>query len=86
MMADALGRPVIPCLEKEATSRGAALPAIERIGAIEHVRDRPAAMGPAVQPVEARLPIYEEELRRQRRLYTKYSRRIDLFPPGTLHP
>jgi gluconokinase len=71
MMGDALGRPVIPCLEKEATSRGAALLAMERIGAIEHVRDRPAAVGPAVQPVEAQRSIYEEELRRQRRLYTK---------------
>ena len=71
MMADALGRPVIPCLEKEATSRGAALLAMERIGAIGHVRERPAEMGSAVQPVEAHRAIYEEELRRQRRLYTK---------------
>jgi gluconokinase len=71
MMADALGRPVIPCLEKEATSRGAALLAMERIGAIGHVRDRPAEMGPAVQPVAAHLTIYEEELRRQRQLYAK---------------
>ena len=71
MMADALGCPVIPCLENEATSRGAALLAMERIGAIEHVRDRPAAMGPAVQPVEEERPIYEEELKRQRRLYAK---------------
>jgi gluconokinase len=71
MMADALGCPVIPCLEKEATSRGAALLAMERIGAIENVRDRPAEMGPAIQPVDAHRAIYEEELRRQRRLYTK---------------
>jgi gluconokinase len=71
MMADALCRPVIPCLENEATSRGAALLAMERIGAIGHVRDRPAAVGTAVQPVEAHGPIYEEELRRQRRLYSK---------------
>ena len=70
-MADALGRPGIPCLEKEATSRGAALLAMERIGAIGHVRERPAEMGSAVQPVEAHRAIYEEELRRQRRLYTK---------------
>ena len=71
MMADALGCPVTPCLEKEATSRGAALLVMERIGAIEHARDRPAAVGPAVQPVEAHRLIYEEELRRQRKLYTK---------------
>ena len=71
MMADALGRPVIPCLEKEATSRGAALLAMERIGAIGNVRERPAEMGSAVRPVEAYRAIYEEELRRQRRLYAK---------------
>jgi gluconokinase len=71
MMADALGRPVITCLEKEATSRGAALLAMERIGAIGHVRDLPAEIGPVNQPVDANRAIYEEELRRQRRLYTK---------------
>ena len=71
MMADALGRPLITCLAKEATSRGAALLAMERIGAIGHVRDLPAEMGPVYQPVDANRAIYEEELRRQRRLYTK---------------
>ena len=71
MMADALSRPVITCLAKEATSRGAALLAMERIGAIGHVRDLPAEMGPVYKPVDANRPIYEEELRRQRRLYTK---------------
>ena len=71
MMADALGRPILPCLEKEATSRGAALIAMERIGAIEHVRDRPPEMGAVITPVEQHRAIYEEELLRQRRLYSK---------------
>jgi gluconokinase len=71
MMADALGRPVLICLEPEATSRGAALLAMERIGAIGHVRDRPPEMGPLFQPEESHRAIYEEQCRRQRRLYTK---------------
>ena len=71
MMADALGRPLITCLEKEATSRGAALLAMERIGAIGHIRDLPAEMGPVYQAVAGHRAIYEDQLSRQRRLYTK---------------
>jgi gluconokinase len=71
MMADALGCPLRICLEKEATSRGAALLAMERIGAIAHVRERPPEIGETFAPVEAHHAIYEQQLRRQRRLYTK---------------
>ncbi len=71
MMADALGCPLRICLEKEATSRGAALLAMERIGAIGHVRERPPEMGQVFEPVVAHHSIYEQQLRRQRRLYTK---------------
>src|SRR5205823_8976321 len=71
MMADALGRPIIACKEKEATSRGAALLAMERTGAIPHARDLPPDMGRVYQPQENPRAIYEEQLRRQRRLYTK---------------
>jgi gluconokinase len=71
MMAEALGRPVITCLEDEASSRGAALLALERLGAIGHVRDLPAATGAAFSPIDANHKIYEDALARQRRLYTK---------------
>jgi gluconokinase len=71
MMADALGRPVVECLEKEASSRGAALLALERIGAISHIRDLPAETGAAIEPNPAHGAAYEELLGRQRRLYTK---------------
>jgi gluconokinase len=71
MMADALGCPLRICVEKEATSRGAALLAMERIGAIAHVRERPPEMGRCFAPVAAHHAIYEDQLRRQRRLYTK---------------
>lgn len=68
MMADALAHPVVPCLEPEATSRGAALMALERLG----VKVNPAAQyGEAVQPVEANAKIYMAELGRQRALYDK---------------
>ena len=40
-------------------------------GAIAHVRDLPPDMGRVYQPLESRRAIYEEQLRRQRRLYTK---------------
>lgn len=71
MMADALGRPVVMCLEREATSRGAALLALERLGAIRHIRELEPALGEAHQPVTEHRAIYEEMLRRQRRLYAK---------------
>ncbi len=71
MMADALGCPLRICLEKEATSRGAALLAMERIGAIAHVRDRPPEIGATFAPVEAHHVIYEHQLQGQRRLYAK---------------
>jgi gluconokinase len=71
MMADALGHPVIPCLEKEASGRGAALVALERLGAIRHIGEPAASTGNPVAPVAAHRAIYDEELRKQRRLYTK---------------
>ena len=71
MMADALGHKVVACLEKEATSRGAALMAMERLGIIQNIQDLPAHMGDVFQPVESNHQIYEDELRKQRRLYTK---------------
>ncbi|MEO8663532.1 MAG: gluconokinase, partial [Bryobacteraceae bacterium] len=42
MMADALGRPIVTSCEAEASSRGAALLVLERIGAISHIRELPA--------------------------------------------
>jgi len=71
MMADALGHIVVACLEKEATSRGAALLALERLGLIKSVQDVPAHMGEAFQPIDGNRKIYDDELQKQRRLYTK---------------
>jgi gluconokinase len=71
MMADALDHSVIPCLEPEATSRGAALVALERIGAIGDIGDLATALGNEVRPDEATKHIYAAALESQRRLYEK---------------
>ena len=69
MMADALSRPVLACLEPEATARGAALLALEKIGVIGDIRDAPPRTGQFYEPVASHWDIYSEELRRQRVLY-----------------
>jgi gluconokinase len=71
MMADTLAHPVVQCLEPEATSRGAALLALERLGAIANVRDAAPKYGAAIQPKAETRKIYTEALERQRRLYEK---------------
>lgn len=69
MMADALSRPVLACLEPEATARGAALLALERMGVIQDISAVPPRTGSTYEPVESHWAIYSEELRRQRVLY-----------------
>jgi gluconokinase len=71
MMADALGRPLLTCLEREPSSRGAALLALERMGALRHAAEVTTPMGRTFRPVPAHTEIYMEELRRQRQLYTR---------------
>ena len=50
MMADALGRPVVVCTEPEPAARGAALWALEKIGAIENLSELPASSGAVFSP------------------------------------
>ena len=71
MMADTLDHSVIPCLEPEATSRGAALVALERIGAIGDIGQMAPTLGSEVRPDEANKHIYDAALENQRRLYKK---------------
>jgi gluconokinase len=68
MMADTLGHAIIQCVEPEATSRGAALLALERLGV---VRNAAARYGGLIQPIEKNGELYMAALRRQRRLYGK---------------
>jgi gluconokinase len=71
MMADGLPHSVTPCLEPEATSRGAALMALERIGAIRDIGDVLPKLGMAVPQDESKKSFYDTLLEQQRRLYNK---------------
>jgi gluconokinase len=68
MMADTLSHAIIQCVEPEATSRGAALMALERLGVI---RNAAARYGAVIRPIEKNGILYMAELERQRRLYGK---------------
>ncbi|HLW78662.1 MAG TPA: FGGY-family carbohydrate kinase, partial [Terriglobia bacterium] len=71
IIADALGRPVVACEESEASSRGVAILALERLGAIRQAGDGPQPGGRAFEPVPEHHRVYDAELERQRRLYAK---------------
>jgi len=67
--ADVLNRPVIASTEAEASSRGAALLALEALGAVKSVEDLPARLGQVFRPVPERRQVYMQALARQRRWY-----------------
>jgi gluconokinase len=68
IMADALGRPVTTSAIQEASSRGAALLALERLGELE-IEAAEAPLGETFEPDPERHEVYREALGRQRRLY-----------------
>ena len=68
IMADALGKPVVTSGVEEASSRGAALLALERLGELE-IEEAEAPLGETFEPDPDRHEIYREALARQRRLY-----------------
>jgi len=69
IMADVLGVPVIPSLEPEASARGAALLALEALGALPSVEAAPGRLGTPVTPDPARHARYRAGLARHRELY-----------------
>jgi gluconokinase len=69
MMADALGRPVTICTETEASCRGAALWALERLGIIEGIGALPASIGAAFTPRPEYQAAYQDLSARQNQLY-----------------
>jgi gluconokinase len=71
MMADAVGRPLTQCTEPEATCRGAALWALEQIGAIDHLNALPASMGATFEPREEHRAAYDRLLAEQHQLFMK---------------
>jgi gluconokinase len=68
IMADVLGRPVTLSPVEEASSRGAALLVLEKLGEIE-IDKLETPPGETFEPDEASHEIYNEALRRQKRLY-----------------
>jgi gluconokinase len=68
IMADVLGRPVTVSGVEEASSRGAALLALEGLGELE-IEDAGAPLGETCDPNPEHHEIYREALARQRRLY-----------------
>lgn len=71
MMADALGRPVTQCTEVEPSCRGAALWALERIGAIENLAALPASMGAVFEPRPEYIDEFAHLQEQQHALYEK---------------
>ncbi len=74
--ADVLGRPLIPSTEREATSRGAALIALQARGANASIDAATDRFGEGNQPHSDRPRSYKVGLSRQKRLY-------DVLLPGT---
>ena len=68
IMADALGRPVVLSGVREASSRGAALLALEALGGPE-IEESEAPLGETFEPDPARHEVYRAAMQRQRRLY-----------------
>jgi len=68
IMADALGKTITASGVKEASSRGAALLALERLGTLE-IEDAEAPLGETFEPDPTRHEAYTEALARQRMLY-----------------
>jgi gluconokinase len=71
MIADALGRPVTLCGESEASSRGAALVALERLGRIAPGQHPAARTGTRFDSMPQHITVYDELLERQEKLYRK---------------
>lgn len=71
MMADALGRPVVRCAEPEASSRGAALWVLERIGAIPSIESAPVRTSGIVEPRAEYTEIYDQLLLKQTDLFNR---------------
>ena len=69
MMADVLERPINASAVTEASSRGAALLALEALGALEDLSAVPAPMGRTYEPDPANRDRYREAMKRQQDLY-----------------
>ena len=69
MMADVLGRRVVALGEHEASSRGAALLALEALGLLPDIAAVPTTLGATYEPDAPRHARYQEGIARQTHLY-----------------
>jgi gluconokinase len=69
IIANTLGHAIVASDEPEATSRGAALLALESLGIIQSVEDLPAPTSASYEPDPAKHAIYRAAIDRQRTLY-----------------
>ena len=71
MVADALGRPLVASGEREASSRGAALLALERLGAVKDVETAPAALRGTYEPEPDAHARFQTAQQRHRHYYQR---------------
>ena len=69
-MADVLGQPVVASAVKEASSRGAALLALEALGFLQSIEDVETPIGREFAPNQEWYERYLRAQQRQDRLYT----------------
>ena len=69
IIADALGRPLVVSREPEASSRGAALLALEALGTLPSVEEAPAGFGRVYEPNSSAHQRYQAALERRQRYY-----------------
>ncbi len=71
MVTDVLGRPVAVSTVEETSGRGAALLALEALGALKGLEEAPSFTGTVYEPDPARHSRYQQGLERQKALYEK---------------
>ncbi len=71
MMADAIGRPVVECAEPEASSRGAALWVLEKLGKIGSIENVPVRTSGVIEPRAEYTEIYDRLLQAQTDLFNR---------------
>jgi gluconokinase len=69
IMTDVLGEAITASAVQEATCRGAALLALEALGAISHLSETPVPLGSRFEPASDRTAVYRAAMQRQERLY-----------------
>lgn len=69
IMSDVLGQPIVTSAVPEATSRGAAMLALQSLGALNRLDDLPVPLGVTHSPSEERTRVYREAMERQQQLY-----------------